>query len=640
VRLAAAIPRWTRLQAAAALGLCCFALVGWQGVSTVGRSGGNDAGEHLAFAQYLYDHGHLPGRGINYEYPTPPLFHGLAVAAEIVVRHVPAHAVETPWNPLTRLLWLALAAGGIAALTAARPRLRLAGAAALGLAALWGIDEALTLAKTEAWSVGQLLALAAGTGLLVVTGLIARELWPEHPRRALAAGAMAAAYPVVYRLSILFHPEMQNAFLCGLAILLFLRAARRGWPTRLGAAVGATLGAEALTRQTAVVVIGCLAVASVVLGRREAARFIACAGVVVLLVAGPWWGYAIRTWHNPLQSDLDRPSLMLGRQPFSFYVSAPIGALVLHPYRPDFSNELLPKLHAELWSDWFGVIHPFGSSPSTADRVTASTQSVLGFVGDALGIGGLVLLALPAARRALRRSRDPAEAGLGVLALLTVTALVAFAVMLVRFPQQYGDPIKSSYLLFTAPAWAVFAIAAWVELRRRPRASLALAVVAVLYVASYGADLAAAFSHRTVAYRETKSGVIDLSSSIQVTTPLPDVGGPIGFAVTVDNLGNQTADDVVLTVKLPPGMQLLAPPFYERGSGCTGTSTISCNLDFLAGNATTLIRFQVTDTATDAETMVTSVTSAELDVNPHNNAAALTVDLLPPAYARSTTPPG
>ena len=55
--------------------LCVFALVGWQGITTAGRLGGDDAGEHVAYAQYLDEHGRIPSKSENYEYATPPLFH-------------------------------------------------------------------------------------------------------------------------------------------------------------------------------------------------------------------------------------------------------------------------------------------------------------------------------------------------------------------------------------------------------------------------------------------------------------------------------------------------------------------------------------------------------------------------------------
>src|SRR5262249_46180088 len=239
-------------------------------------------------------------------------------------------------------LWLALAVAGALLLAAKRRRL---GFAALVLAGLWALDEGLSLGRSEAWSAGQLISLACGAGLIVSTALIAREVWPENRGRWIAAGAFAAAYPVVYRMSILFHPEMPFALLCALATLVVLRAQRGGFPARLGWWLGAALGAAALTRQPAVLLMGCLGAASLWLGRRRAAGFLVRALVVIVLVAGPWWGYAANRWGNPLQSNLEpRSSLMLPRQPASFYVSFPLRAVIVHPYRPDFAADLLPNL--------------------------------------------------------------------------------------------------------------------------------------------------------------------------------------------------------------------------------------------------------------------------------------------------------
>ncbi len=628
------------------VGFCCFALLGWQGVSTVGQDGAVDAGEHLAYAQYLYAHGSLPSKAQNYEYATPILFQAAAVGVQYLLRWAPSQPVELSPNPANRALWLLLIAAGAAAMTAGRPRVRIAGAAGLALGAIWGLDEAVSLAKSEPWTGGQLIALATGAGLILVAGLIGREIWPGQPRRALAVGAFVAAYPVVYRMSILFHPEMPFAFLCALAVLIFLRAARLGWPGRLGWALGAACGAAALTRQPGVVVIACLIAAALVVGGRRTTGFLVRTVVVVALVAGPWWLYAYRTWHNPLQSNLEpRASLMLKEQPLSFFVSFPLRSLVLHPYRPDFGNELLPKLHAELWSDWFGAIHPFLLNPSRLDRVTASSQSVLGFFGDALAIGGLAALAVPAGLRVVRRaSRSPADVGLGLLAAVAIAAGTAFVVMLIRFPQQFGDPIKSSYLLFTAPAWATFSVAAWIEARRRWRRIGALLIgVAALYAISYSADLGAALVQHSPrsssAAFKSASGVVDLSTSFQVTSPLPDVGGAVDFLVGVDNNGNQTGTNVVLTVKLPAAMHLTGRPYYVRGTGCTTSSTIVCHLDFLAGRSSTFIRFEVQDVQGGPQILTASVSSDETDANPADNSSSFVVNLSPPKVAK-TIPPG
>ena len=79
--------------------------------------------------------------------------------------------------------------------------------------------------------------------------------------------------------------------------------------------------------------------------------------IAVLVVAGPWWGYQTSRFGNPIESNLDRPGYMIDRQPRSFFVSLPLPEIITHPYRESFKNELLPKFHAELWSDWFGADH-------------------------------------------------------------------------------------------------------------------------------------------------------------------------------------------------------------------------------------------------------------------------------------------
>ncbi len=253
--------------------------------------------------------------------------------------------------------------------------------------------------------------------------------------------------------------------------------------------MGALCGLGALTRASAVVVLAALIAVALLAAGRGAARF-ALAGVAVFLVlAGPWWIAAYHLWGNPLESNLDRPGYMLPHgQPLSFYLSAPLRSLVVHPYRPDFTDQLLPKLHADLWSDWFGGLTNLWAQPTRLQRVTASTQSVLGLAGDGLALAGLAAVGIPALLRVARRRVGDVRWAL--VTGLAVVSFAAFVATLIRYPQTEGDPIKTSYLLFTAPCWAALTVAAWARLRRRaPRLAAAVAGVGVLYVGSYAATL-------------------------------------------------------------------------------------------------------------------------------------------------------
>ena len=225
-----------------------------------------------------------------------------------------------------------------------------------------------------------------------------------------------------------------------------------------------------------------------------------------------------------------------------------------------------------------------------------------------------------------------------LLALLTVAGFAAFLVMLIRFPQREGDPIKSSYLLFTAPAWAVFSVAAWTGLRRR-NASLhvALAGVAVLYAISYGTELATILSRPSGRLPVGGStGTIDLSTSIQASSTIYQ-GGDVVFAVWVENKGNQTANDVVLRVGIPSGLTLLGPPYFERGSGCVGTGTLTCKLDFVPGETGTPIRFELQAAEVGEHTITAAVSSSGRDVRPLNDESELSVFVVPPTTATTTS---
>jgi hypothetical protein len=608
------------LAVAVAAGLAAFALVGWQAVTTVGRSSTVDSQEYLLNAAYLDTHGWLPPQQVSYEYSAPPLFEALAVGAERLAAALPAVALEFAGNVIMRLLWLLLVVGSVACVWSRSGRLKRAGAVGLAVGLVWGLDEAIALAKTEPWAGGQLLALCSALGLVVVSGLIALEIWPGQARRAIATAGFVIAYPVVLRLGSLFHPETTMAFISTLVVLVVVRAARRGWPVRLGALAGVLCGLDFLTRQSAIVVVSCALVAAVACGRWRARSFVLATVAGILLVAGPWLGYAAYTWGNPLQGNLNRQGdMLIGGEPRSFYVSFPIRALVLHPQRDHFANQLMPQLHADLWSDWFGEFHDWAHA-SAVDRVTASGQSVLGLVGDALALGGLAAIGLPALLRVAHRRIDHGrDFVFGFLALITLVGLIGFTAQIVRYPQIGGIEIKSNYLLFAAPCFAVFSVAAWLALARSSRSLQALlASVAVLYVLSYSTALAAVFArnHPPLLRAPITFGHVDLRLTMRGLHGPSRQGSEPQIEMRITNTGTETATHLELRISLDPGMVLLGLPYTERGPGCAGLKTVTCNLDFLPAGMSTPIRFQVQLTKMGAKQITASASSLEHNSRP------------------------
>jgi 4-amino-4-deoxy-L-arabinose transferase-like glycosyltransferase len=377
------------------------------GVARLDPVAGYDGPAHLEYARILEDEGRLPTREETYQYDSPPGFHWLAVQLH---------------------------------------------------------------RATGFWRAGQALSSIFAAGLVVVTWLLARELWPRHPGLWAAAAALTAGFPIAVRMGTMFHPEALNALLLALATLLVVRAAARDWPVAYGVASGVALGLAAVTRESAVAVAAGVAVGLAVTRDRRALRFGAVSFAALALVAGPWWGYQAARFGSPFYTDLvltERQALE--SQPREFYVSAPVADLVVHPYRPAFAGELWPKFHADLWSDWFGAQHGFWSeAPDAATRVFLSSQSVLGLFFSVVALAGLWFL-----------RRQPV-----LLAIVGVT-WIGFVVQNIRFPQADGDPIQARYLLFLAP---IFALAAVEAGRRLPRPLVLL--WGGLYAVSYAGFLA------------------------------------------------------------------------------------------------------------------------------------------------------
>ena len=475
-----------------------FSLLTWTGLQHVGDSIASDSKAFKEYAELLDREGRLPTPDENYEYSLPPLLPVLGVVADRVARNLdwaPGRPLADLPSPVRRIAWLVLALGALALLVASRRRTLwwLVGLGGAALAAGWAAAYLWSFAVEQPWGPKVLTSVASNVVLIVLAALLAREVWPEGRLEPVLVAAATAALPAVLRIGLVFHPDPLFAVLSLGALLLVLRARRRGWGWPEAVAAGFLLGLAALTRQAAPAVMGTLAAVAIVLGRRAAVQFVAVGIVATLAVAGPWWAYQTDRLGNPIQSNLDRPGYMLDRQPLSFFVSFP-PELVTRPYRESFKNELFPKFHAELWSDWFGTIHDW-TNPSDADRVLASTQSVLGLVADGLALAGLGFFGVPALRRVLgRRASKAADPVLAALTVFAVLPWLAYVVTLLRFPQADGDPIKAYYLLFLAPVFMIFALCSADWLWRRSRhVRVALVAWLGLYAVSYGGVLWTSF---------------------------------------------------------------------------------------------------------------------------------------------------
>jgi hypothetical protein len=279
---------------------------------------------------------------------------------------------------------------------------------------------------------GQVLNWLVLVAAAAVLWALARELFPRRPWIQLGALAFFCFLPVVLRVGAMFHPEPLSMLLTAVALLLAARTlGRHDYRWQLAAATGVALGLGQLVRAFSLWTFAAVVVAFAV---ARAWRPLAVLVVATAVVASPWYIRQAIKYGNPV---FDRPApheAIWERRPARFYVGLGLPHVFTDPIRPHFLNEAIPTTYSEVWGDYFGVW-----------RGSRERQSFLGLLPTLLAVvGWLVLLARSA--RAPPRLAAALLPGLGLLGYLYFT---------VSYPTPDGDVLKASYMLTTAPAWAL-----------------------------------------------------------------------------------------------------------------------------------------------------------------------------------------
>ena len=279
---------------------------------------------------------------------------------------------------------------------------------------------------------GQVLNWVVLLAAACVLWALARELFPERPWIQLGALAFFCFLPVVLRVGAMFHPEPLSMLLTAVALLLAARMlGRRDYRWPLAVATGVALGLGQLVRAFSLWTFAAVVIAFAV---ARAWRPLVVLVVTAAIVASPWYIRQAVKYGNPV---FDRPTQhkpVWERRPARFYVGLGLPHVFTDPFRPNFVNEAIPTTYSEVWGDYFGVW-----------RGSRERQSFLGLLPTLLAVVGWVLL-LVRSRRAPPRLAVALLPGLGLLGYLYFT---------VSYPTADGDVLKASYMLTTAPAWAL-----------------------------------------------------------------------------------------------------------------------------------------------------------------------------------------
>jgi hypothetical protein len=299
------------------------------------------------------------------------------------------------------------------------------------------------------------LLLTAG-----VLWLLARELFPGRVWTQLGALAFFCFLPVVLRVGAMFHPEPLSMLLTAVALLLAARMLRgRDYRWQLAVATGVALGLGQLVRAFSLWTFAAVVIAfAVARAWRPLVVVVLAAGIV----AAPWYIRQAIKYGDPVFDRPTRHEALWDRRPARFYFGLGLPQVFTDPFRPNFLNEAIPTTYSEVWGDYFGVWR--------GDR---ELESFLGLLPALLAVGGWLLF--------LARSlRSPPRLA---VALLPGLGLLGYLYFTVSYPTPDGDVLKASYMLTTAPAWA---LAFGYALDRLP-GRLRLATAAVLAASALAA---------------------------------------------------------------------------------------------------------------------------------------------------------
>jgi 4-amino-4-deoxy-L-arabinose transferase-like glycosyltransferase len=352
---------------------------------------GYDALEHMEYADGLVPGGHLP-HGTG-EYYTPPGYYAVAGIADWIAR---------------------------------------------------GFDVG------QPHRAGQALNVLFVLGTVILVWKLAGELWPGRQRLALAAVAFVALVPVVVRASSMFHPEAMSLFFSTLALWLCLRTFR---DPRYAAALGVALGLAQLVRAWTLFTVFVVLV-GLVLGRRR--RELAIVVAIAAVIPAAWYIHqAVEYDGNPVFPRPPTPAAhtstgeakpLWDRRPWRFYVDPGLPEVITAPYTPHFSDLAIPTTYSELWGDYFGVWAWHGvPKPDSGARRELQVQAVVGLLPTLLAVGGWLAFLLASLRSPPRLA----------LALLPAAVLLGYLYFTVSYPTVAGDVLKATYLLTTAPVWAL-----------------------------------------------------------------------------------------------------------------------------------------------------------------------------------------
>jgi hypothetical protein len=318
---------------------------------------------------------------------------------------------------------------------------------------------------------------------------LARLVAPDRLWVAAASVGFFAFLPVVAKTEAMFNPENLNmlASAAGVAAathVLLGRPRRRLAAAVLVLALALGLATRVSTLFTlAAVVVGVIGAALTRRARRNIrwSRVILLAAIVIGLGSAAILVQTVVLHRQPFGTAENKVTQVLHP---STSQGAPYRGPLFHisytkpfevPYRYHYRNEAATQTYTEIWGDWFGAFawSAYSLAPWSGPLTLLKDQSYIGLVPTFLAVvGWLWLFGVAVIRR-----RE-----LLIVALLPVFAIAGYLYRSYLILTMDGDLFKATYILTTAPVWAVcFGLAVAGVARRSRLLGAGMAVLFALF---------------------------------------------------------------------------------------------------------------------------------------------------------------
>jgi hypothetical protein len=130
------------------------------------------------------------------------------------------------------------------------------------------------------------------------------------------------------------------------------------------------------------------------------------------------------------------------------------------------------------------------------------------------------------------------------------------------------------------------------------------------------------------------TGGPNVAASLTASATAPNIGDTLTYTLKA-SIVSGAASDVVATITLPSQVKLDST-YADRGKGCTGTTILTCDLDFLSGSLVATVTITTTVESSGTLVATASLATKPTDPVPANNTASVTVVVAAPP---TPTPP-